>query len=132
MNTASSFGSCALFVRQLLRELFEVHAANQLHRDEVNARGFAEMIGLDDVGVDQVRDQLGFADEIIDELFLVGVILANDFDGDAFDEFARAVLLGFVNDAHAAFKNLADDFVAKFVLDCEESQPQFDGVEIGA
>ena len=79
------------------------------------------MIRLDDVGVDQVRHQLGFADEIIDELLLVGVILAHDLDRDALDEFARAVLLGFIDNAHAAFENLADDVVAKFVLDCEES-----------
>ena len=89
----------------------------------------AQMIGLDDVGVDQVGDELGFADEILDEQFLVGVILADDFDGDALDEIARAVLLGFVDDAHAALKNLADDLVAKFVLDGEERH-RADGAEI--
>ena len=35
-------------------------------------------------------------------------------------KFARAVLLGLIDDAHAALKNLADDFVAKFVLDGEQ------------
>ena len=52
---------------------------------------------------------------------LVGVVLADDLDGDAFDEVARAVLLGFVDDAHAAFEDLADDLVAKLVLNGEES-----------
>ena len=32
-------------------------------------------------------------------------------------KFARAVLLGLENDAHAAFKNLADDLVSKVALD---------------
>ena len=78
------------------------------------------MIGLDDVRVDQVGHQLGFADKVLDELLLVGVVLADHFDGDAFDEFARAELLGFIDDAHAAFENLADDLITELVLDCEE------------
>jgi hypothetical protein len=78
------------------------------------------VISLDDVGVDKVRDKFCFADEIIDELFLVGVVLADDFYGNAFDELARAVLFGFIHDAHPAFKNFAYDVVAKFVLNGEE------------
>ena len=80
----------------------------------------------------KIRDQLGFADEVIDELFLVGVILANDFDGDALDEIAGAVLFGFVDDAHAAFENFADDFVAKLVLNCEQASHQVQDVEKSA
>jgi hypothetical protein len=74
------------------------------------------MIGLDDVGMDQVGHQLGFADEILDELLLVGVILADDLHGDALDKVARAMLLGLVHDAHAALENLADDLVAEITL----------------
>ena len=44
--------------------------------DEANAVGLAEMIGLDDVGVDQVGDELGLADEVLDEHLLAGVIRA--------------------------------------------------------
>ena len=109
-------GQHAVFLRQLLGELFQVHAVDQFHADEVKPARLAQMIGLDDVGVDQVGHQLGLADEILDELLLVGVILADDFHGHAFDEVARAVLLGLVNDAHAALENLADDFVAELVL----------------
>ena len=36
------------------------------------------------------------------------------------DEVAGAVLFGFINDAHAAFENLADDFVAELTFDGEE------------
>jgi hypothetical protein len=88
--------------------------------DEADAVGLAEMVGLDDVRVDQVGDQLGLADEILDEHLLAGEIRADDLDGHALDEVARAVLLGFIHDAHAALKNFADDFVAEFVLDGEE------------
>ena len=110
----------AAFVRKLLGKLFEVDPANELHRDEKDAARFAEVISLNDVGVDEVGDELGFADKIFDELFLVGVVLADDFDGDAFDEVARSMLFGFVNDAHSAFENFADNVVAEFVLDGEE------------
>src|SRR2546426_685780 len=75
------------------------------------------MVGLNNVGVDQVGNEFGFPDKIIDELLLVCVILPNYFDGDAFDEAARAQLLGFVHHTHSAFKNFANDLVMKFVLD---------------
>ena len=100
--------------------MFEVHAADQFHGDEADPIRFAEVIGLNDVGVDQVRDELGFTDEVLDEIRLAGVIGADHLDGDALDEVARAALLGFVNDTHAAFKNLPDDFVPEFVLDGEK------------
>ncbi len=111
-------------VRQLPGKLLEVGAANQFHRHEINAASFAQVVGLDDIGMNQVGDEFGFANEIIDELFLVGVILANDLDGNAFDEAAGAQLLGFVHDAHTAFINLANDFVAELVLNREQSHAQ--------
>src|ERR1700733_15100356 len=78
------------------------------------------MLGLDDVLVDEVRDGRGFADEVIDELFLIGVILSNDLDGDALDEVARAQLFGFIDHAHAAFKNFADNLVSEIAFYCEQ------------
>ena len=82
-----------------------------------DALGLAEVVGLDDVRVNQVGDQLGLADEVLDEHLLAGEIRADDLDGHALDEIARAVLLGLKDDAHAAFKNLADNLVAKAALD---------------
>ena len=110
----------AFLVGELVRELLQIHAANQFHADETNALGLAEVIGLDDVRVNQVGDELGLADEVLDEHLLAGEIRADDLDGHALDEIARAVLLGLENDAHAAFKNLADDLVTKVALDGEK------------
>src|SRR5204862_2246277 len=84
--------------------------------DKINAARFAQMIRLDDIGVDQVGYEFGFANKIINELLLVCVILANHFDSNAFDEAARAQLLGFVHHAHPALKDLANDLVMKLVL----------------
>ena len=78
------------------------------------------MVGLNDVGVNQIGDQFGLADEVLDELFLVGIILTDHLDGDAFNELARAELLGLVHDAHAALENLPDDLVPKLILDGEK------------
>ena len=78
------------------------------------------MVGLDDVGVDEVGHQLGLADEVLDELLLAGVALANDLDGDTLDEVARAMLLRLVDDPHAALKNLADDLVTQLAVNGEE------------
>jgi hypothetical protein len=78
-----------------------------------------QVVCLRDVGVDQIRDELGFADKIINELLLVGIVLANDFDGHAFNKSTRAKLLGFIHNSHSAFVNLADDLISKLVLDRE-------------
>src|SRR5687767_9554928 len=78
------------------------------------------MIGLDDIGMNQVSDELGFADEVFDEAFLGGEILANDFHRDALHEVARAVLFGFVNNSHSALEDLPDDFIPELALDGEQ------------
>jgi hypothetical protein len=70
--------------------------------------------------MDQVGDQFGLADEIFDEHLLGRETRPDDFDGHPFDEILRAVLLGLIDDAHAALKDFAGDFVVKFVLDCEQ------------
>src|SRR5581483_10160251 len=98
-----------------------VDAADEFHGDEVHAAGLAEVVGLDDVGMDQIRDQFGFADEVLDEGLLTGIILADDLDGNALDEVAGAELFGLIDDAHAAFEDLADDLVAEAAFDSEQS-----------
>ncbi len=119
MNTASSFGSVLRLMGQLLGELLQVHPANQLHANEANPVVFAQVIGLHNVGVNQIGDQLGLADEILNEHLLAGNVRADDLDGHALDEIARAVLFGFINNAHAALKYFADDFVTEFTLNGE-------------
>jgi hypothetical protein len=51
---------------------------------------------------------------------LVGVVLADDFDGEAFDEIAGAVLLSLIDNPHPALENFADDVVAELVLNGEQ------------
>jgi hypothetical protein len=76
-------------------------------------------MAMNDVRVNQIGDQFRLADEIVYEGLLAGVVGADDFDGHAFEKAARAALLGLVHHSHAAFKNLADDFVAELALDGE-------------
>jgi hypothetical protein len=78
------------------------------------------MIGLDNVRMDEIRDELGFANEILDEAFLIRVAPANYLDGDPFDKIARAVLFGFIDNPHAAIEYLAHNFIAKLALYGEE------------
>jgi len=120
MKAARSTGICFPQLAMLVDEDLEVHAADELHHHEILPAHLAEMVGLDDVGVDEVGDEFGFADEVFDELLLVGVVLADDFNGEAFDEIAGAMLFGFVDDPHAALENFADDVVVKLVLNGEE------------
>src|ERR1043166_559842 len=76
----------ALLVLDLLHELLKVDSPNQFHGDENHAARFTQVIRLNDVRVNQVRNELRFTDKIVDEHPLVGIILADDLDSDAFYE----------------------------------------------
>jgi hypothetical protein len=78
------------------------------------------MIRLNNVGVDQVGDELCLTDEIFDEHFLARVVGPDDLDCHPLDEIARTMLFSFIDDPHTALKNLADDVVTKLVLDAEQ------------
>jgi len=100
-----------------IEELFEAHALHVFHHHEILPSHLAEVVGLDDVGMDQIRDEAGFADEVLLKLLEGGVFLANQLDGDPFPEFSGAVLHGLIHDAHAPFCNGADQFVVNLVND---------------
>ena len=97
-----------------LEELLQVHSPNQLHADEAGPLALAEMVGLDDVGMDQVGDEACLPDEVGDEIRLTGQLSTNDLDRNALYEAAGTMLEGFVHDAHAADVDLMDDLVAEF------------------
>jgi hypothetical protein len=78
------------------------------------------MVGLNDVRVDEVRDELCFANEVLDENLLICERLANYFDGNAFGKAASTLLFSFVDDAHAALAQFAKDFVMEIALDGEQ------------
>jgi hypothetical protein len=81
------------------------------------ATDVAEVVGLDDVGVDQIGDEAGFTDEILLKLFEGGVFFADEFHRDDFSEIARAELDRFVNDAHPALCDFTSHLVMEFVED---------------
>ncbi len=89
------------------------------------------MVGLDDVRMDQVGDQFGLADEVLDEHLLAGEIGPDDLDGHALDKISRAMLFGFIDHAHAAFKNFADHIVAEVALNREERHAANGGKTFG-
>ena len=78
------------------------------------------MIGLDDVGVNEVGDELGLADKILNEHLLARKVGPDDLDGDPLYKLASPLLLSLIYNPHAAFKYLADNLVAKTALDGEQ------------
>jgi hypothetical protein len=52
----------------VLEQLAGVHAVDELHRDEVVVLDFAELVDVDDVGVRQLRRELGLAQEHLHEV----------------------------------------------------------------
>ena len=103
-----------------LDELLDVLAADELHHHEVLPADLAEVVRLDDVGVDQVSHEPRLADEVLLELRYGGVLLADQFHGDRLSELPRAVLVGLVDDAHAALRYLADHFVPDLIEDMRD------------
>src|SRR6478736_3341607 len=101
-------------------KLFEIYAPYELHRHEVLFANLAEVVRLEDVGVDEVGHEPGLADEILLELRDARVLLANQLDGDDLAEIADSLLGGFVDQSHAAFGQFAGEFVLKLVEDVLE------------
>ena len=105
---------------QLSAKLLQVHAPDQFHRNEEAPGVLTQMIGLNDVGMDQVGDQLGFANKVLNKLRLRGKILANDLDRDALEKLLGSRLLSLVNNSHPALKYFADDVIPDLVLNSEK------------
>src|SRR5262249_46893977 len=112
-------GQDLTLVRELVGKLLKIHSPNEFHGDKRHAVRLAQLVGLDDVGVNQVRHQLRLANEVLNEHLLAGEVWTDNFDGDAFDKITRPQLLGLVHNSHTTLKNFADDVVAEFVLDRE-------------
>ena len=73
------------------------------------------MIGLHDIGVDQIRDQAGFANEVLLELRYCIVFLADKLNRYGLTELARTMLISLENFTHAPLRDLANHFVGNFV-----------------
>jgi hypothetical protein len=100
-----------------LEELLQVHTRDVFHHHEVLPADLAEVVGLDDVGVDEVGHEPGLADEVLLELLDRRVLLADQFDRDDLLEISGAALVGHVDDTHAALRELLDHLIVDFVED---------------
>ena len=97
-----------------VEKLLQVHTPHVLHYHEILAVELPEVVRLDDVGVDQIGDESGFADEVFLKLGDGGVLFTDELYGDLLAESTSADLEAFVDDAHAARRDLADEFVGNF------------------
>lgn len=103
-----------------LHEVVQGDAVDELHGHEILSADFTEMVSLDDIRVNQIRDQTSFTDKVAAELFDLGIFFTNEFDRDAFGELAGSVLKSIVNDPHATRGNYAGELEVKFVEDVFE------------
>src|ERR1700690_547036 len=94
-----------------VEELLDVVAPDILHHHEVLAVHLPQVVGLDDVGVDQVRDEAGLPDEVLLEFRYRRVLAADELHGDRLLELAGPVLVRLVHDAHPALRYRADHLV---------------------
>ena len=72
------------------------------------------MIGLHDVGVDEVGHQSCFTDEILLEFGNGGIFLANEFNRHGLVEITGSLLHRLINKAHPAIGNFAHHLVGDF------------------
>ena len=87
--------------------LGEGFAFHELHDHVAGAGLVADVVEGTDVGVVEAGDGAGFAFEAGAEVFALGDVVGEDFDGDGAVETG---VFGFVDFAHAAGSNGGDDF----------------------
>jgi hypothetical protein len=82
-----------------------------LHGDEVAALGFAEVENLDQVGMVQLRGELGLTEKHLDELGVLRQVGKNPLDDELLLEAHRPGGLGEENLRHSAGGELAQQLV---------------------
>ncbi|MFO0633675.1 MAG: hypothetical protein U0168_12565 [Nannocystaceae bacterium] len=85
------------------------HAADQLHRHEHLVALLPDLVHVHDVGVRQLRDRLGLAQQSLSPGGALGLVVAQDLDRDRPIEF---VIVRGIDHAHAAGADALDDAVA--------------------
>ena len=100
-----------------LDKLLQVHAFDEFHHHEILAADLAEVIGLDNVGMDQVGNESCLTNEVALELCDRRIFLPDNFYRDDLPEIAGSKLHGLVDEAHAALRDLAGHLVVEFVED---------------
>lgn len=81
-------------------EFIEDAAGDEFHDDIGVALGFSDGIDFDDVVVIDGGLSAGFFEATVDELFVIGKVVLDEFDGDGAVE---CVVESFVDGAHCAF-----------------------------
>jgi hypothetical protein len=98
-------------VRGVAQDLAQVLAVDQLHRDEVLAADAAEVVGLRDVDVAELRGEAGLAHERADELLVGGEGGQEALQRDLALEALDAALLGAEDLGHATDAEALEDLV---------------------
>ncbi len=107
-------------VLMLIEERIEIDAADQLHGDEQPSLRLSEVVGLDDVGVDQIGHQLRLANEVLGERGLPGELGPDHFHRDPLSEPVCPQLFRLIDDAHPALREFAEDLVTELMIDGEQ------------
>ena len=101
----------------LLQEVLEIHTPHKFHHHEILSAGLPKVVGLDDVGMDEVGNEPGLADEVILELLDGRILLANQLNGHDLAEIARAPLQRFEDKAHPTLGNLPSHLIVELAED---------------
>ena len=87
----------------------QVFTLDVLHRDELHALRFAQVIDADDIPMSDLRGEDQLLLEALDDGGVSGVFAANRLQGDG---AVQLDVPGFVDGPHAAFAEQRDDFVS--------------------
>ena len=98
-----------------LEKLLKIHAFDEFHYHEILTADLTEVVGLDNVGMDQVGNESRLADKIVLKFFDGRIFFPNNFYRDNLPEITRSELHGFIDEAHAAFRDLAGHLVVELV-----------------
>ena len=92
-------------------QLAGVDAVDVLHRDEVVGVDLSEVVDVDDVRVGQLRGELGFAEEHLEEVGRIGEVRQDPLDRDAAIEAFEPALLCEKHLGHPSARDASQEHV---------------------
>jgi hypothetical protein len=75
------------------------------------------MVGLDDVGMDEVGHEAGLANEVVLKLLNGGILFANQLYGYDLAKVSGAELHGLIDQAHPSLRDFAGHLIVELVED---------------
>ena len=98
-----------------VQKFFQVPTGNIFHSHEILLSNLSQVIGLHNIGVDEVSHQFCLANKIVTKFLNRRVFFADQFDCHNFPEPTNSSLGCLVDQSHSTLRNFTGQFVVNFI-----------------